>query len=369
MTMRRVTGNQQGFTLVELMAAVLITVVIVAATMTTVVTSNRANVVNTQVADTQQNVRLATDLLSRDIKLAGFNYNATDPATMAVGACNATIGAVTKPVGLLPQDQSPNAADTGPDGISMVLPVMNTTGWTLTAAAGGTANAPTFDNSISLSATAITEMVARGLVVNSTISIGGAVSKTVKTINATSLDFGTGQYVSGQFPIGTPVFLLQCVRYQILVNTPATCGSNAPCLVRDNVPLVDGVEDLQITYACDGCNQAAPNPLYPDGIIDDQDGSSSGGFPTFTQGDFVSNGSWAITPRTPDKIRMAQVSLVVRPTMADDGLDEKGSKGVNTIGPVIVGDHNPSADTGYDAQTYQQQRRRVLVRTIQPRNL
>lgn len=367
--MRRVTGNQQGFTLVELMAAVLITVVIVAATMTTVVTSNRANVVNTQVADTQQNVRLATDLLSRDIKLAGFNYNATDPATMAVGACNATIGAVTKPVGLLPQDQSPNAADTGPDGISMVLPVMNTTGWTLTAAAGGTANAPTFDNSISLSATAITEMVARGLVVNSTISIGGAVSKTVKTINATSLDFGTGQYVSGQFPIGTPVFLLQCVRYQILVNTPATCGSNAPCLVRDNVPLVDGVEDLQITYACDGCNQAAPNPLYPDGIIDDQDGSSSGGFPTFTQGDFVSNGSWAITPRTPDKIRMAQVSLVVRPTMADDGLDEKGSKGVNTIGPVIVGDHNPSADTGYDAQTYQQQRRRVLVRTIQPRNL
>jgi type IV pilus assembly protein PilW len=66
---------------------------------------------------------------------------------------------------------------------------------------------------------------------------------------------------------------------------------------------------------------------------------------------------------------MAQVSLVVRPTKADDGLDEKGSKGVNTPGPVIVGDHNPSADTGYDANTYQQQRRRVLVRTIQPRNL
>ena len=95
--MRRVMGNQRGFTLVELMAAVLITVVIVAATMTTVVTSNRANVVNSQVADTQQNVRLAIDLLGRDIKLAGFNYNATDPATMAVGACNATIGAVTKP--------------------------------------------------------------------------------------------------------------------------------------------------------------------------------------------------------------------------------------------------------------------------------
>ena len=73
--------------------------------------------------------------------------------------------------------------------------------------------------------------------------------------------------------------------------------------------------------------------------------------------------------RTPDKIRMAQVSLVVRPTKADDGLDEKGTKAVNTTGPVIVGDHDPSADAGYDAQAYQHQRRRVVIRTIQPRNL
>ena len=95
--MRRVTGNQQGFTLVELMAAVLITVVIVAATMTTGGDgSNRANVVNSQVADTQQNVRLATDGLNRDIKL-GWGSIIT-PLTRPPprwGKCNATIGAVT----------------------------------------------------------------------------------------------------------------------------------------------------------------------------------------------------------------------------------------------------------------------------------
>ncbi len=367
--MHRLSNSQQGFTLVELMAAVLITVAIVAATMTTVVTSNRANVVNTQVADTQQNARLAIELLSRDIKLAGYNYNPTDPATTAVGTCNASIGAIVKPVGLLPQDQTPTTVDAGPDGISMVLPAMNTSGWTLTAVAGGTANAVTFDNAISLSGTAITEMIAQGLAVGSTVSIGGALSKTVAAVNATSIGFGTGNYVSGQFPVGTPVYLMQCVRYQVVMNTPATCGSNTPCLVRNNVPLVDGVEDMQVTYACDGCNQAAPNPLYPDGIIDDQDGSSSSGFPTFTQGDFVSNGSWAVTPRTPDKIRMAQVSLVVRPMKSDDGLDEKGTRAVNTPGPVVVGDHDPSTDAGYDATLYQQQRRRVIVRTIQPRNL
>jgi type IV pilus assembly protein PilW len=367
--MGRFAGNQLGFSLVELMAAVLITVVIVTATMTTVVTSNRANVVNSQVADTQQNVRLAVDLLSRDIKLAGYNYNATDPATSAVGTCNATIGAIVKPVGLLPQDQTPGGADIGPDGVSMVLPVMNTTGWTLTAAVGGTQNAPAQDNSITLSAAAVAEMVSQGLVLNSTVSIGGALSKTVKTIGATSIGFGTGNYIDGKFPIGTPVYLMQCVRYQVVANTPATCGSNTPCLVRNNVPLVDGVEDMQITYACDGCNQAAPNPLFADGIVDDQDASSTSGFPTFTQGDFVSNNSWAIAPWTPDKIKMAQVSLVVRPTKADEGLDEKGTKAVNTTGPVIVGDHDPSTDATYNASVYQQQRRRVVTRTIQPRNL
>ncbi|MBI4000219.1 MAG: PilW family protein [Nitrospira defluvii] len=367
--MHRFVKSQQGFTLVELMAAVLITVVIVAATMTTVVTSNRANVVNTQVADTQQNVRLAIDLLSRDIKLAGYNYNATDPATAAVGTCNATIGVIVKPVGLLPQDQAPAGADAGPDAVAMVLPVMNTTGWTLTTAVGGTPNNKTYDNTISLSGAAIAEMTAQGLAIGSTISIGGALSKTVITITATSIGFGTGNYVDGQFPIGTPVYLMQCVHYQVVANTPATCGSNTPCLVRNNVPLVDGVEDLQIAYACDGCNQAAPNPLFPDGIVDDQDASSASGFPTFTQGDFVSNSAWAITPWTPDKIRMAQVSLVVRPANADDGLDEKGTKAVNTTGPVIVGDHDPSMDPSYDASVYQQQRRRVMIRTIQPRNL
>lgn len=368
MTMSRLESNQQGFTLVELMAAVLITVVIVTATMTTVVTSNRANIVNTQVADTQQNVRLAIDLIGRDIKLAGYNYNATDPSTRSVGACNATIGAIVKPVGLLPQDQTPTGADTGPDAVSMVLPV-NTAGWTLTAAVGGTPNNRTYDNAISLSGAAITQMVAQGLVVGSTISIGGALSKTVQVVNATSLGFGTGNFVDGQFPIGTPVYVMQCVRYQVVANTPATCGSNTPCLVRNNVPLVDGVEDLQVAYACDGCNQAAPNPLFPDGVVDDHDASSTSGFPTFTQGDFISNSAWAITPWTPDKIRMAQVSLVVRPVNADDGLDEKGSKAVNTMGPVIVGDHNPSTDSTYDASVYQQQRRRVMIRTIQPRNL
>ena len=209
----------------------------------------------------------------------------------------------------------------------MVLPVMNTTGWTLTVAVGGTPNNRTYDNAISLSGAAITEMVAQGLAVGSTISIGGALSKTVKAVNATSIGFGTGnlhRWTISYRHAGVPDAVCTVSGGR---EYSGHCGSTTPCLVRNNVPLVDGVEDMQITYACDGCNQAAPNPLFPDGIVDDQDGSSASGFPTFTQGDFISNSAWAITPGTPDKIRMAQVSLVVRPTKSDEGLDEKGTRG------------------------------------------
>jgi type IV pilus assembly protein PilW len=351
-----------------MMVAVGVTAVIVAAALTTVVSTNRATITNSQIADTQQNVRLATEVLERDIKLAGFNYNPSDPSTAAVPGCSTTVGAVTKPAGMRPQDQNSAGADSGADSISMVVPALNSQGWTLAAPAGGTQNAPAPYNSITLANAAISQMIAQGLVIGSTISIGGAVSKTVASTTATTIGFGVGNFVDARFPIGTPVYLMQCVQYQVISN-PVTCGSAAPCLVRNGVPIVDGVEDLQITYACDGCNTIAPNPALPDGVVDNQDGSTVSGQPSFTQGDFVSNSTWAITPWTPDKIKLAQVSIVARQTSADVGTNERGTVAANSSGPVIIGDHDPSTDTSYSAPVYQQQRRRVLTRTIQPRNL
>jgi type IV pilus assembly protein PilW len=360
----------QGFTIIEMMVAVGITSVIVIAALSIVVSSNRAYTVNTQVADTQQNLRLAMELMTREIRLAGFNYNTTDPATVSVPGCAVTVGAFSKPAGLLPQDQAPAGPDAGPDQVSLVVPVMNTSPWTLSGAAGGTPPNPVVPfNAINLSASAIAAMQAQGLAVGSTISIGGAESRTVTQVNPTQIQFGAANFVNAQFPAGTPVYLLQCVNYRIVQNTPATCGSNMPCLVRNNVPLVDGVEDLQVTYACDGCNTGGGNPPLPNGVIDNQDGSSSGGFPTFTQGDFISNVTWAVTPFTPDKIKLVQLSLVVRQSLQERGLSETGAIAANTTGPIIVGDHNPSTDAGYNAASYQQSRRRVLTRTIQPRNL
>jgi type IV pilus assembly protein PilW len=363
-----IVRDETGFTVVELLAAVVIVLVIVAAAMTTLVSSNRTSHVNSQVADTQQNVRVAIDLLSKDIRLAGFNYDPKDPITPIIGACSAG----GRPVGLLPQDQNPAGTDSGPDQVSMVVPALaaTTTPWVLSAAAGSTPPNPVTPFSvISMSSGAVAEMATQGLGGGSVVSLGGAVSRRVLSVSGGTITLESP--VEAQFPIGTPVYLLQCIQYQISTSV-ATCGSNsAPCLLRNGIPIVDGVEDLQLAFACDGCNTGAPNPPAPDGVIDEWDSPANG----FTAGDFVSNGNWSgaapFINMRPQTIKLAQISVVARQTGPSEGTSERGTLGINSAAPIVVGDHDPSnpGDPGFTLSDYRQQRRRVLVRSVQPRNL
>lgn len=355
--------GDKGFTLIEVMVGGLIAMVIVAAAFAILISSNRATTVNERVADTQQNVRLAMELISQDIKLAGFNMTGT------IGAC--VVGIPAQPVPIVPMDNTPGGAvgainDTGPDSIRLIVPAMTagnaggTPVLTVTAASDAT--------TITLSAADITAMTAAGMVPGSVVSIGGSHSSLITAVAPTILSLGkpipTLPFGATAFPVGAPVFLLQCVTYAIST-VPATCGGSTSCLTRNGVSMVDGIEDLQLAYGCDGCNILAPNPLLPNGVIDDQD--ASGG--NFTQGDLITNNAWILAPMTPSKIRMVQVTIVARQSQADQGLSETTVLAANTAGPVIQSDHNPSADAGYNALTYSQQRRRVLTRTIRVRNM
>jgi type IV pilus assembly protein PilW len=368
--MRRIWQAEKGVTLIELMAAVVVTTVVAAAAMTILVTSNKATQVNEQVADTQQNVRLAMDLISQDIKLAGFNMS--NP----VGACIVTVGVVPMAAPIVPGDNVPGGAvgvinDTGPDTVRLMVPSM-------TAGTGGgtpvlSAMATGLSNTIALAAADISAMAASGLVVGSVVSVGGSSSSQVTAVGAASLTLAKPLSTSAlaQFPIGTPVYLLQCVQYTIST-VPSVCAGSTSCLLRNGIPMVDGIEDLQLAYGCDGCNILPPNPPGPDGIIDDQDAPGPGpiGSGVFTPADYVTNNAWSLPPMVPDKIKLVQVTIVARDSQASRALAEGNNRqAINTAGPVIVSDHNPSVDAGYNATTYQQQRRRVLTRTIQVRNL
>jgi type IV pilus assembly protein PilW len=363
--MRRIWKAEEGMTLIEITVALVVTAIVAAAAMTVVSTSNKATQVNEQTVDTQQNVRLAMELISQDIKLAGFNM------TSPVGAC--TVGPLALPAPIVPGDNVPGGAvgvinDVGPDTVRLVVPSM-------TAGVGGatpvlSAVASGGSNIIALSNANIIAMGTPVPVLGSVVSIGGSFSSQVTAVGATSLTLAKNLPPSAQFPVGTPVYLLQCVTYAIST-VPATCGGSTSCLLRNGVPMVDGIEDLQLAYACDGCNLLAPNPGGPDGVIDDQDSpfGTPVGAGVFNGADFITNSSWATFPMTPDKIKLVQVTIVARDSQPSKGLSEGNSVPANSALSVIVSDHNPSADAGYNATTYQQQRRRVLTRTIQVRNL
>ncbi|HXC66701.1 MAG TPA: prepilin-type N-terminal cleavage/methylation domain-containing protein [Nitrospiraceae bacterium] len=394
---------EQGFTLVEIMVATAVTSVIVLAGMAALTMTGKAVRANEQTSDAQQNARMAMEMITHDIKMAGFGPP-IDPARNPPPVGNCGIG--TTPVPILPGDNNPTVGvnDTGPDQISLVVPLTvyaapGITAWQTTAplgvGGGGFANVP-------INAAVPAAMTAAGFGANSFISIGGIVMAQVQGAAAPIL---LTVPVPGpiQIPTGTQVFILQCITYQVIpqlaggipgADTNNICGGNAPCLVRGianatvnsfgrvlpncNVPnspclpIVNGIEDIQFAYACDGCLLPAPGLSEPDGRIDDVSLNL-----IFDQPDYISNQIWNTPPMTPSAIKMVQVSIVARQQSIDNGLGEGNSQ----IGPGVlstifltVNDHPHAGgvfvagDAAAQVPPYASVRRRVVTRTVETRN-
>lgn len=351
--------KDNGFTLIELLVGLVISSIVVAAAFTLLTTTSKALRSNDQTVDTQQNVRIAMDLIASDIKVAGFGM------TAQVGGCVTTVGGIATPAAIVPRDQTPAGNDVGADTISLVVPVGNA-GWTLASATGNAGF-----STITLVSGGGAGLTSAGLstVAASTamVSINGDVSASVSSVSGDVLTLTTAVPAPLTFSAGTPVFLLQCVQYQI--GTPVQCSSNGPCLLRGTVapngtatvtPIVDGIEDIQFAYACDGCMGSG----IPDGIIDDQNLSG-----TFDQADFLTNTTWSTVPMTPDKIRLVQVSIVGRQVNQDQGSGERVAPASVSGAPPQVSDHNAQDDSGFSQATYSSYRRRILTKTLEARNV
>lgn len=369
---------ERGFSLIELLIAIVISSVIVAGGYTILTTTHRATISNERAVGTQQNIRVAMELIARDIKQAGFGMPmAPDlPVGGTAGNCaTGTTAAAIRPVDNNSAIPLTAVNDTGADTISLVVPRTNPTngailGWVLTNPAPS-AGAGSF-TTITLAATAVTEMVAEGMLNGSGayISLGGVRTLPVTSSSGATITLGTPTYAPINFPVGTQVYLLQCVTYQVATGA-ANCGSAGPCLTRTvdsgtaptiTTSLVDGVEDLQFAYGCDGCNTTIKAGV-PDGVIDDFNGNN-----TFDIADFQTNRVWAFGTFDPATIRLAQINIVARQTAIDQGMGE-GIQAASLSTPLQVSDHLPSNDAGYAAATYQSFRRRFLTRTVDTRNM
>lgn len=72
--------NRKGITLIELLVGLVICAISIAAIYRLFVAQSRAYVVQDQVVEIQQNIRTAMEIMVRDIRLVGFDYdNSTSP--------------------------------------------------------------------------------------------------------------------------------------------------------------------------------------------------------------------------------------------------------------------------------------------------
>lgn len=339
--------DEHGFTLIEIMVAVIVGLVVVAAGFAILTSSNKAVQANEQTADTQQNVRIAMELISRDIKQAGFGM------TGPVGNCTYAI---------MPDDNIKTGPDNGPDSVQLLVPTTRSSGsnrWTLLN------DTPNGFSQVILQPGAVADMQASGLSVGSLISLNGAATAAVSVIDTAASTITVAPAIPPPvwFRSNTQVYLLQCIRYRVSAN-PGECLGSTPCLMRGvaggvgpaaEAPIVEGIEDLQLSYACDGCVTAI-NGGIPDRIIDNQGGGAG-----FDEADFVSNSLWNLAPLTPDKIQLVQVALVSRQQKIDEGFGE-GRQGFGGAPAMqVTPDHLlPAAP---------QLRRRMLVKTVETRNV
>lgn len=323
---RPAAGGDDGHSLVELVVGIVIAMAAVAAGYAAMSSSQKAATVNDQTVQMQQSGQIAMQLLVQDLRTAGFGVNG------AVGSC---------PQAIVPADNTPGGNDTGPDRVSLVVPV----------ALGSLASSATGPTStVDLASGAVAALQPDGFAVGATVSLGGAATSTVSAVSGDRLTLVPTITAPAVFTAGTQVYWLRCLTYAI-GTTAAACSGSAPCLLRGGVAVAEGIEDLQLAYACDGCDGN-----QPDGTIDDQNGSG-----TFDANDFISNSTWTTAPQTSDTIRLVRVNIVARQTRSDPQW--------SSTAPVVVEDHDPTGDAGYDSPTYQQFRRRLLTRTIQVRNL
>jgi type IV pilus assembly protein PilW len=385
------------------MVAAAMTTAILAAGFGAFTISQKTTRITGQVGSTQATASNALDMIAADIKLAGFGMHGLQNP---VGGCriNAT------PSAIVPGDNNPLGQDTGPDTISVVVPMTNsiaTAGalWQVNVPPAGTiggqkipiANIPLPGGAVAAMGNSIPGGMAalNGM----TVSIAGVAGSTITGSNPGGLTINPAIPDPIQFGHGTQVYLVQCITYQIIPPPDALniCQGNAPCLVRGAVPanlvpvgtppncnqaasncgpIMDGVEDLQLAYACDGCDPRVNNGI-PDGQVDDT--SLANGF---DQADFITNRNWFGfagpygTYMTPDKIRLVQISIVARQTRTDQGMGEANMTVVHNNNMLTISDHRHTdglyapGDTASAAQqqSYFQFRRRILQRTVELRN-
>jgi prepilin-type N-terminal cleavage/methylation domain-containing protein len=276
-------NKERGFSLIELMVAVAAFAIVSVAAFAVLDSGQRNALMNDQTVKVQQNVRLAMDLIARDIRMTGYG-NPNLGVTPFVG-CGSHMNATNAATG-------PNTSDT-----IAIMTVNQEVGQL-----SGPLPAPP--------PAAPTDMPMQNLLPGwgpGVVTLDGIFTSGAALANPALLTLTTTLPPTASFPTGTRVFDLACVIYSV-----TGAGATPPFqLMRAvggaaAVAIVDGIESIQFAYAIDADGN---------GAIDDQAGGVLG---TFDCLDFVPNNGActdvAVRPANTGTVAAIPVAVSLTPT-------------------------------------------------------
>lgn len=281
---------EAGFSLVEVMAALVILAIAMTAVFATFTSQQKSFTVQNRVAEMQQNLRQAVEYMSRDIRLAG--YGIPDNVTIPNNIISAGVTSIRS---LYAKDNT-----TGPDEIYVLYMFdmdANQPPTTITAAMP----AP----SAELNVASTTGFIDGDLVLISNGTNADLFEVTQVQIAALKLQHNPGgsardynnagghsTWPAGGYGAGATLAKARFLRYYIDSTDPAH-----PTLMVDRMggavpqPLADDIEDMQLAYGLD---------TNADGIVE----------------------SWTATPTTPSQIRQVQLQFIARTRLPEAGWAE-----------------------------------------------
>ena len=328
--------RRDGFTLIELLitSAILLLVMVYVTQAFTV--QQKTYVVVDQVTEAQQNLRAVSDLVDRDVRLAGFMV----PKQAAVCGHDATTGPdrlylsnadVIRSVFALEGGNEDLAGDYG----APVSGVSST--WTKS---GATASIVLTRTWVDVAADGIDFAVSAGVTLVNRRSPEAAVAcGTITEISGNTLTVNLGSTSIGPVGFNADVVAVPAHVYSL---TPAAGGTPAQ-LFRDGMLIASDVEDLQVTYFFD---------------LDDDLEVDAGEM-------FAAAGGtaqpWELSPATsrPDPSSLREVQLNLVTVTRDDDPNRDWTLGVGQV----TGNRTTGLSTG-DGK-----RRRVYTARVRPRNV
>ncbi|OIP36943.1 MAG: hypothetical protein AUK27_00060 [Deltaproteobacteria bacterium CG2_30_66_27] len=304
--------SEAGFSLIEVMSALVILSIALTAVFATFISQQRSFTVQNRVAEMQQNLRQAVEYMSRDIRMAGYGI----PDNVAIPN-NVVAAGVTSMRSLYAKDNTARPdeiyilylydmdANQPPTAITAAMPIASAELNVASVAGYITGDLVIITNGTSADLFEVTEVQSAALKLQH--NPGGS----ARDYNNPG---GHSTWPSGGYGTGSTLAKARFTRFHIDSSDPVH-----PVLMVDRMgalspqPLADDIEDMQFTYGLD---------TDADGVVD----------------------TWTAAPGDPSRIRQVRLELVARTRLPESGWSE--------VRPGIGNRPAGTTPDGYRRRTY-----------------